>query len=115
MVDMLAGAPARCTFTVSFLVGRFGSPTKIDYRKQNGYPYSNLSNLEDLGDVKEHVGDVKEHATCNEHNSKCPKGSFLVWLICYELHRENGRRCSVSGLPSAIFAGFPVQSKALER
>ena len=31
------------------LVGRV-SPTIIDYRK-NGYPYSNLSNLEDLAQV----------------------------------------------------------------
>ena len=37
------------TFTLSFWVGRFGSPTKIDKpRKHFGCPSSNLSNLEDL-------------------------------------------------------------------
>ena len=39
-------------FLTLFFVGRFGSPSKIDYRKRNRYPYSNLSNLEDLVHVK---------------------------------------------------------------
>ena len=30
-------------FTTSFLVGRVRDPTKIDYRRKFGYPYSNLS------------------------------------------------------------------------
>ena len=39
----------RCPFSQTCLVGRFGSPTEIDYRKSKLVPTcSNLSNLEDL-------------------------------------------------------------------
>ena len=37
-------------FLTPFLVGSFGSPTKIDYRKKS-WCHSNLSNLEDLVDL----------------------------------------------------------------
>ena len=30
----ILGAPARCPFKPPFLVGRFGSPTKMDYRRK---------------------------------------------------------------------------------
>ena len=43
------GREARCrTLTVSFLVGRFGSPTKIDYRKKSGTLILTSLLLEDL-------------------------------------------------------------------
>ena len=40
------GPPARCPFSPFF--GREGSPSKIDKAEQSWYPFSNLSNLEDI-------------------------------------------------------------------
>ena len=49
------GPPAigAVSFSVSFLVGRFGSPSKIDKPEKEMVPtYSNLSNLEDLANLR---------------------------------------------------------------
>ena len=42
------GPGAKCPFSPLLLGGRKSPCLKIDYRKKIGYPYSNLSNLEDL-------------------------------------------------------------------
>ena len=47
-VASLRGLSRSPSSALSHLFFWEGSPTKIDYRKQKRYPYSNLSNLEDL-------------------------------------------------------------------
>ena len=46
---MQAESQPFCSALLPFLFGWEGFPTKIDYIKKKWYPYSNLSNLEDLG------------------------------------------------------------------
>ena len=52
----LLGPPAIGVLSHPFLVGRFGSPAKIDYR--NSHPYSNLARLEDLNWLNMNMGHV---------------------------------------------------------